>query len=252
MPSTWLSDPTSVTSETSVTGRSDITEPAALPGTAFHGRRSVSGARILGGLLIVAVVIITVAVVVAFAHRRPARLSGAGPTIPSNVNKAVATTTAPIPTTAATSARDVATQFAALLQQNKDARDLVSSATQRVGACLESPLQGIQELGRAIAARNETINRISSLSLVALPGGADMARTLVGALQTSVSADTSFIGWMNDIAVHGCPVATATDASYQAALSASEQATRAKAEFVALWNPVAVQQGLSSLIPADI
>jgi hypothetical protein len=141
---------------------------------------------------------------------------------------------------------------AALLKQSNSARNLVVAATSMVGDCTEAPSQGIQELQQAITIRNSVLSGIRQVSVSDLPGGGSNSQLLQQAMEASVTADANFVGWMNDIAASHCPVATANDGPYQAAVSASQQATAAKLQFVSWWNPIASQYGLATYAESDL
>jgi hypothetical protein len=134
--------------------------------------------------------------------------------------------------------------MAAQIQQSVAARRTVVAATGAVGACRMAPATGIGRMNQAIGQRQGVQQRLGSLPVGAIPGGQAMLADFQQVLKHSIMADQGFVGWMHDIQNAGtCPVPTATDAPYQAALRQSMLAVAAKQAFLKLWNPLAGQFG---------
>ncbi len=201
------------------------------------------------GAIVVAVVL---AAVVALVVSR----GGGGGNTPTSLpatTVAPATTapgTAPSTSIVGDSARAAAIQLAGLLQQSNGARNLVAMATQIVDACQENPQDGIAQLQTAINERDAVIHNLGAIPLVSLPNGPQMLAALNTGLQASIEADRHYIDWMNDMLSQGsCPI---RDTAFQAASTASQQATGAKRTFVALWNPIAVKYSLPQYAEKDL
>ena len=175
-------------------------------------------------------------------------------TAPASTVPPTTTSTAATATTAPTASvqRAQAGQIANLLTQNTGARNLVVNATQGVQNCTQSPASGTSALQSAISTRNSILSQLGSISVGALPSGPQMVSALGDAMRSSVSSDQDYVAWMGDVAAQGCPLSTASDASFQAATAASTQATAAKQSFVGLWNPVAAQFGLQQYSDTDL
>jgi hypothetical protein len=148
--------------------------------------------------------------------------------------------------------RTEAGQLANLLSQNSGARGMVVTATQGVENCSVSPASGTSQLQSAINTRNSILSQLGSTSVDALPAGRQMVSALGDAMRSSLTSDQDYVAWMGDVATQGCPLPTASDASYQAALAASSQATAAKQTFANLWNPTAAQFGLQQYNESDL
>ncbi len=144
-----------------------------------------------------------------------------------------------------------ASQLAGLLQQSANARTTVVAATQAVTACAD-PASQISQMQQAIDLRQGVLNSLGQVQVGSIPNGSTMISDLTTALQASSQADQDFIAWMNDVEGAGCPVPTTSDSNYQAASNASSTATTAKDAFVALWNPVAQQFGLTQFAQSDL
>jgi hypothetical protein len=135
-------------------------------------------------------------------------------------------------------------QITPVVEQSARARRAIDKAVMQVGGCHMKPAQGISILHSAITRRQEAIHAAEKLSIRAIPDGQSMLNDLLQALQQSSTADSGFIGWMQDIAGSGtCPINTANDRPYQAGYQASKRATAAKQQFVQLWNPLAREFG---------
>jgi hypothetical protein len=78
----------------------------------------------------------------------------------------------------------------------------------------------------------------------ALP--AQMIQDLDNAWRSSYQADQAFAGWASDENSNGCTANDTADANYQDATGPDKQATADKQAFVAMWNPIASQYGLTT------
>lgn len=142
---------------------------------------------------------------------------------------------------------------AAQIQQSVPARSAVLTATQDVSACTMTPGKGIAMMNHAVSVRQAIIARLGTLPVSAVPGGQRLLADLGRLLRLSVRADQDFIGWMQDMRNSGsCPVSLAADASYQAAVQVSGQASTAKKRFLGLWNPLASQFGQPTFTASQI
>jgi hypothetical protein len=133
-------------------------------------------------------------------------------------------------------------RIAAELRQSSDARSAVTRATQDVGNCTMSAADGIRLIRDAIRERDAVLLQLQASPTSAIPGGKIMSADLEQVLRLSVRADQNFIGWMED-SQRPCARSAAQDTHYQAAMTASYQATTAKQDFLAHWNPLADQYG---------
>jgi hypothetical protein len=104
----------------------------------------------------------------------------------------------------------------------------------------------------AISSRQSALEQVGSIDPTYLPDGSTMLSDLSSALQASDQADQDFVLWMGDVEGSSCPYATSSDPNYEAATTASAQADSAKQAFIALWNPVAAQFGLTQYTPGQI
>jgi hypothetical protein len=131
------------------------------------------------------------------------------------------------------------------LTQSASVRPSVQGAIDSVQTCSESPSSGEATIQQAIDTRQRILSGLQTLSPSSLPHGAQMISELSAAMQNSVHADQDYQGWMADSAGSGggCASNPAQDSSYQAAESASVQATASKDAFLNYWNPIAPGYG---------
>lgn len=97
----------------------------------------------------------------------------------------------------------------------------------------------------AANSRRAMLARLASMSgRSALP--AALLSDLAGAWQASISADQAFATWATDAVTQGCVLNDTSDAAYQATITPDDEATQYKTAFVAQWNPIAVNYGLTT------
>lgn len=145
-----------------------------------------------------------------------------------------------------------ATAVGSILQQSSTARGTVVAATQEVNNCTGDPATEASAMQGAIASRDSALQQVNAITPADLPDGGVLLSDLNAALQASDQADQDFVLWMGDIEGTSCPYATTSDSNYQAATAASSQADSAKQAFLALWNPVAAQFGLTQYTAGQI
>lgn len=105
--------------------------------------------------------------------------------------------------------------------------------------------QGIATIRQVTGERKKQRERAEELVLSDLDDGA-LKSTLVTALSASHRADKAYLKWAKRFEAGGCRGATVGDPAYDEGNAASATASRAKAEFVTLWNPIARREGLSA------
>jgi hypothetical protein len=102
----------------------------------------------------------------------------------------------------------------------------------------------------AVFSRSATSRRAMLASLASMPGRAALPPALLSDLanawQASIAADQGFVTWANDEVAQGCVPDDTSDAGYQATITPDNQATQYKTAFVAQWNPIASNYGLTT------
>jgi len=153
---------------------------------------------------------------------------------------------APVPTAAPVNPeQQQATELANLLSNSTVDRTQVVNAAGDIGSC--GDLQSDETtLSQAQSSRQNLVNQLQALSLASLPPG--LVTDLVNAWNASASSDGYYAAWAADeiSAFSGCTQGDTGDSNYQNAASSDVQATNAKDAFVAAWNPVAQQFGLTT------
>jgi Trypsin-like peptidase domain len=155
----------------------------------------------------------------------------------------VSVSTAP-PSAPSGGAAAAASAVASILQESSDARSTVLAATQAVDNCTADPVSQIGQLDAAMSQRNSALQQANAITPTDLPDGVALLSDLTTALNASNQADQGYEQWMSDIEGGSCPYPTTSDPNFQNASAASAQADSAKMAFLALWNPIAAQNGL--------
>ncbi|MCC3653386.1 hypothetical protein LIX60_18340 [Streptomyces sp. S07_1.15] len=142
-----------------------------------------------------------------------------------------------------------ATALHTLLAQNAGRRHGVSDAVQSMMNC--SNLQENRQVFEDAAdARAGLVEKLDTLSLDQLAD--DLASDLHRAWQSSEEADRAYVRVVDDVS-RDCSTSAVTGSSaWQDAVSASADATAAKKDFVAVWNPVAREFGLETFAWSDL
>ena len=108
--------------------------------------------------------------------------------------------------------------------------------------------EGARQMKDPIANRQAVLRQIKTLP-TAPAGAVDVAPALVAAIQTSLDADMALRTWMTNLPSDPAFKADHQqwkNSDFQLAEKLSDAATRAKAAFVALYNPLAQQAGLAT------
>jgi len=205
---------------------------------------------IIGGIVAV-VLILTAAVAGIIAlTSHPATKVVVAPTPTSKVHTHPDDTVAPtdsVPSTAnsAPLALLSAQQIDSLLTQSANDRSQVTGATPLISSCSD-PATAQQELSQAAASRQQLISQLEAIDVAPLPNGTQLVSLLSQAWQASAQSDQSYAMWAADMEGN-CPPggpADHTDTNFEAAQGTDATANADKAQFVAAWNPVAVQYNL--------
>ncbi|MFK0151542.1 hypothetical protein ACIQVL_33390 [Streptomyces sp. NPDC090499] len=142
-----------------------------------------------------------------------------------------------------------ATALHTLLAQNTDRRHGVSDAVQSMMNC--SDLQENRQVFEDAAdARASLVGKLDTLSLDQLADG--LASDLNSAWQSSEEADRAYVRVVDDVSGNCSTSAVTGSSAWQDAVSASADATAAKKDFVAVWNPVAREFGLETFAWSDL
>jgi len=213
------------------------------------------------GSLVLALVVVGVALAMrgssspvhqgAVAATPTATGSATATSTPIATGSATATTTAsatsiPFP---AASAKAVATQVDELILRSGAARALLTKGVIDAAGCSAS---GASEINAALQQRQSLLNQLQVLDLTALPRGAQVKAALAQTMERSIVADQFFLSWAQEPAVSGCTGTAVRDSVLLQANAASRESTAVKQQFIALWNPVALQLGLPARAEPDL
>jgi serine/threonine protein kinase len=219
---------------------------AAGPQRRRTGRRGVL-------IAVVAVVVLAAVGTVAFlaGKTKPTTATNAGnvagvsPSVTSPAASPSVSSSAPTQSPSQPPGAAAMATLASYLSQSAAVRPNVSNAVNGVQSCSESPADAETTIQQAITARQNILNDLQTLSVGALPNGAQLVSALRTAMQNSLDADNDYHAWMMDLASSGtsCGSNANQDSHFVAAGNADSAATTSKEAFVNLWNPMAPTYG---------
>jgi hypothetical protein len=212
-------------------------------------RRGTGRRGVLIGVAAVVVLAAVGAVVFLAGKGKPPTATNAG-----NSTGASTSVTSPAPSPSVSPSSSAPTQppgapamatLASYLRQSAAARPTVQTAISNVQNCSESPAQAEGALQQAITTRQNILQGLQTVSVGALPNGAQLVSALRTAMQNSLDADNDYHAWMADLASSGSPCQSNPnqDSHYVAAGTADSASTTSKEAFVSLWNPMAPTYG---------
>jgi len=142
-------------------------------------------------------------------------------------------------------------QLATLLKQSGSDHAAVTDAVTNVEACGKNLGADAQTFTTSAANRNSLLAK-----LAALPGRGSLPTAMLsdlnGAWQASASVDSDLAKWASHAATAGCHGGDLNYSSYKASIADDTPATNGKESFVALWNPLAKQDGLPTYQAAQL
>ncbi|MEU9335044.1 hypothetical protein AB0D49_18020 [Streptomyces sp. NPDC048290] len=145
--------------------------------------------------------------------------------------------------------QDEAAALDALLAENMGRRSGVAEAVQMLLSC-EGTDDAREVFESAAVARDDQVERLDTMDLGQLPEGlADHLRT---AWQSSATADWAYVDVVDQVGGDCTTEGVTGSSAWQEAAQANEQATAAKKDFVAGWNPLAVEYALTELDWTDL
>ncbi|MCN9241982.1 hypothetical protein NGF19_14475 [Streptomyces sp. RY43-2] len=153
-------------------------------------------------------------------------------------------------TTETTSAREEqARALSGLLSENSGRRSGVSDAVRSMTRC--SDLAGDRQVFAGAAdARSELVDKLDALGVDRLPSS--LVSDLRTAWRSSEEADRAYVRVVDVVSGNCTPSAVTGTSAWRDADSANSDATTAKQDFVAAWNPLADEYGLPGLSWTDL
>jgi hypothetical protein len=177
-------------------------------------------------------------------------LAAAAPTAPAPATPPPSTPAQALPTDNRGSV--AAAAIDSMVAHSATARPLATNAVAAAASCSISPTTAETQLDQAIRIRQDVVSSLQSLDTSGLPNGNQLVLLLSRSMQDSVNADRAYEAWMTDPLVQPCVGTPSSNANYNAATSASSQATADKQAFVASWNLVATPFGLHQYQASDL
>ena len=155
------------------------------------------------------------------------------------------------PPTEGPSIQAQATGIDRLLDQSVASRRKLNAAIDLVNRCtaLSTALSDMRDVGTE---RQQQLHIAGGADLSALPNGEQLRTALSDALRNALAADRGFVSWTAPTVAGGCADTGRRRAAYAQAQAASTRAQEAKKRFLAIWNPIAAQQGLPARSNKDI
>jgi hypothetical protein len=177
--------------------------------------------------------------------------SGTSPTASragtASASAAASGATSPASPSASASAvteQQAAGSVAAMLSQSVSDRAAIVSASSDVASCGPALASDARVFDDAASSRQSLLARLTALpGRVTLPPA--LISDLTNAWQSSTAADQAYAKWANDEMAHTCVRDDATDPGYLETQTPNTNATKYKTAFVAQWNPIAAQYGLT-------
>jgi hypothetical protein len=147
--------------------------------------------------------------------------------------------------------RQAAAQLAGLLKQSGSDHAAVTDAVLNVQGCGKNLGADAQTFSSSAQNRDSLLAKLADLTgRTALPSA--MITDLSNAWQASASVDNDLAKWASHAATAGCHGGDQNYSSYKASISDDTPATNNKEAFVALWNPLAKQDGLPTFTASQL
>jgi hypothetical protein len=179
-------------------------------------------------------------------------LNGAGSTTPATAEPTQPITEEPTqPTTEGPSTHDQAVVIDRLLGRSVASRHKLNAAIDLVNRCtaLATALSRMRDVGTE---RQQQLDAVGSADVSALPNGDQLRAALSDALRNALAADQAYVSWTAPTVSGGCANTGRRRAAFAQGRAASDQAQAAKKRFLAIWNPIAAQEGLAQRSSTDI
>lgn len=146
--------------------------------------------------------------------------------------------------------RQAATALSGLLAQSGGDRADVGAAVLNVESCGKNIAKDVRVFTKAAANRRALLAKLGQLpGRSALPPA--MLSDLTNGWTASARVDTDLAAWAQDQVGH-CKKGNTKDAHYAATIPYDSEATNNKNAFVALWNPLASEDGLPTRQSSDL
>jgi hypothetical protein len=146
---------------------------------------------------------------------------------------------------AAVTEQQAASTVAGMLTSSVADRTAIDNAYNDVDGCGPNLDSDAAVFTRAANSRRAMLARLASMpGRAALPPA--LLSDLANAWQASLAADQDLATWAGDEAAQGCVPDDTSDPGYQATATPDNEANQAKTAFVAQWNPLATNYGLTT------
>jgi curved DNA-binding protein CbpA len=138
-----------------------------------------------------------------------------------------------------------ATTVNSVIDSSASSQAELLSAVNNVTKCAD--LAGsVGQISQVLGQRASELSEASGLATGALPNGGPLRSYLVETIRISRHAEEIFLSWAEDLSAHGCSAQRVHSSAYNAAATLFQDAEVAEANFITLWNPVALENGFKS------
>ncbi len=127
------------------------------------------------------------------------------------------------------------------------------NAVRSIGSC-DNLGGAAKDLRAAANQRAQLVTRLKQLSVDKIPEHDQLTAALTKAWQSSAAADNHFAAWAGQVhSKKGCHKGKARNTrQYAQGVAASGEATKAKQQAAAIWNPIAKKYGLTQRPPINL
>jgi curved DNA-binding protein CbpA len=156
----------------------------------------------------------------------------------------------PAATDQAAVSRAEASTVNSVLDSSASSQAELLSAVNNVTKCTDVAGSASQ-ISQVLGQRASELSEASGLATGSLPNGVPLRSYLVETIRMSQHAEEIFLSWAEELNAHGCSAQRVYSSSYNAAATLFQDAEVAEANFIKLWNPVAVENGFKPRPPAS-
>ena len=143
-----------------------------------------------------------------------------------------------------------ATTVNSVLDSSASSQAELLTAVNNVTKCTDVA-GSVNQISQVLGQRASELSEASGLATGSLPNGVPLRSYLVETIRMSQHAEEIFLSWAEELNAHRCSAQSVYSSSYNAAATLFQDAEVAEANFIRLWNPVALENGFKSRPPAS-
>jgi hypothetical protein len=143
-----------------------------------------------------------------------------------------------------------ATTVNSVLDSSASSQAELLTAVNNVTKCTDVA-GSVNQISQVLGQRASELSEASGLATGSLPNGVPLRSYLVETIRMSQHAEEIFLSWAEELNAHRCSAQSVYSSSYNAAATLFQDAEVAEANFIKLWNPVALENRFKSRPPAS-